>query len=282
MWYIVIFIIGLLFGSFWSVILHRLGEEITWKKLRSVLVGRSHCPHCKHTLAWYDLFPLFSRLVANGKCRYCGTKVSHRYPLLEIGSGLLFLGITYRRSLFGMSDIVLLIVFLFINWCLYLLMIHDIRTMYLHNAARWLLVAAALVVLFYGSDTFSLIAAAQRVFIFWVWFLAFYRLAKGYVRIRRKQHAEGIGQGDVMVAPFIGLILRKVYTMMVSAEMAWRLQIVQYFRYYVIIACIAALLLLFITPVTTEGEKRMIPFFPGMIAGVRIMMAAWPWLVSLV
>lgn len=84
--YIIIFIVGLLFGSFGSVILHRLGEEITRKKLRSVLVGRSHCPHCKHTLEWYDLFPLFSWLATGGKCRYCKKKVSHRYPLLEIGS----------------------------------------------------------------------------------------------------------------------------------------------------------------------------------------------------
>ena len=85
-----------------------------------------------------------------------------------------------------------------------------------------------------------------------------------------------------MVAPVIGLILWKVYSLMVSSEMASWLQIVQYFRYYVIIACVAALLLLFITPVTTEGEKRMIPFFPGMIAGVRIMMAVRPWLVNLI
>ncbi|MBP6910984.1 prepilin peptidase [Patescibacteria group bacterium] len=61
----------MLFGSFGSVILHRLGDNITRAKIRSVLVGRSHCPHCQHTLARHDLFPLVSRLFTRGKCRYC-------------------------------------------------------------------------------------------------------------------------------------------------------------------------------------------------------------------
>ena len=105
--YILVFIIGLLFGSFGSVILHRLGDNITWAKIRSVLIGRSYCPHCEHDLARYDLFPLASRLSTGGKCRYCKTKISHWYPLLEIGSGLVFLGIFYWWSLFGGGDVAL-------------------------------------------------------------------------------------------------------------------------------------------------------------------------------
>ena len=76
------------------------------------------------------------------------------------------------------------------NWCLYLLMVHDIKTMYLHPAVRWLLFAGAVVLFGYNNTPFDLIAAGQWMFIFGVGFLAFYRLAKGYVRIRWKQRAE--------------------------------------------------------------------------------------------
>lgn len=65
---------------------------------------------------------------------------------------------------------------------------------------------------------------------------------------------------------------------MVSSNAVARLDIVQYFWYYVIAACLAALLLLFITPITTEQGKRMIPFFPGMIVGVWVMMSVFLWI----
>lgn len=279
MYYIIVFIVGLLFGSFGSVILHRLGEEITWKKIRSALVGRSHCPHCQRTLARYDLFPLVSWLSTLGKCRYCHTTISKRYPLLELWSGLVFIGIYYRWSLYGGWDLTLLVIFLFLNWCFYLLMIHDIKTMYLHNAAWRLSVLWAIILLFHNADALSLISAAQWMFVFGVGFLAFYRLAKIYVHLRRKQNAEWIGQWDVMLAPIVGLVLWKVHMLMIGGT-ADRINIFQYFRYYVIAACVAALLLLMITPITKEEWKRLIPFFPGMIVGIWMMLLVLPLLVQ--
>ncbi len=281
MYYIVLFVVGLLFGSFGSVILHRLWEEVSWKKIRSVLVGRSYCPECKHTLARYDLFPLVSWLISTGRCRYCHKKVSKRYPLLELGNGLMFLWIFYWWTLFGGGDVILLVLFLFVNWTLYLLMIHDIKTMYLHPAVWWLLLAGSVWLFAYGHTIEQMLYAAQWLFVFGIGFFAFYRLAKLYVRLRRKQDAEGLGQGDIMVAPIVGVILRKVYTLMISATALSWLDIIQYFRYYVIVACLCALLLLFVTPITKEGEKRLIPFFPGMIVGIWVMMIGLPYLVAL-
>jgi prepilin signal peptidase PulO-like enzyme (type II secretory pathway) len=62
--------------------------------------GRSYCPHCKHTLSWQDLLPVFSFIMLKGKCRYCGKKISWQYPAVEIATGLLFL-LIFNFSAYG-------------------------------------------------------------------------------------------------------------------------------------------------------------------------------------
>ena len=88
--YSFLFILGLLFGSFSSVVIYRLrsGESGT-------LTGRSHCPKCGNTLQARHLVPIFSWLFQWGKCAFCKTKIPLVYPLLELTSGLLFLGVWY-------------------------------------------------------------------------------------------------------------------------------------------------------------------------------------------
>ncbi|MBW7954981.1 prepilin peptidase [Candidatus Gracilibacteria bacterium] len=88
--YTYIFIFGTLFGSFSSVIIDRLKN-----KKSGIISGRSECPKCHHKLAFYDLFPIFSFLSTFGKCRYCKTKISFLYPILELSTGLLFFLTSY-------------------------------------------------------------------------------------------------------------------------------------------------------------------------------------------
>lgn len=280
--YIGLFIVGLLFGSFGSVILPRLGTDLSRKKTKSVLRWRSECPHCHHTLIRKDLFPVLSWLFTGGKCRYCHTKISFRYLLLEIGNGLLFAAIGYRRMLYGGGDITLLFILLLAHWCLHLLLVYDIRTMYLHPVMRRLLVAACAVLIFYGNSIAEVLAAAQRLFVFLIGFLLFYRLAKLYVRRRFKENSEGIGQGDVMLAPLVGVIIRKSVSLMTPTMSFSRFTIIQSFRYYIIIACVSAFLLLICIPVIREWGKRIVPFFPGMIMAVRIVLIIWKWLTSFI
>ncbi len=82
---ILIFIMGTVFGSFFTLAVYRipLGIDITHK--------RSFCPKCNHRLEFIDLIPIFSYIFLKGKCRYCGEKVRIRYLLLEVLSGLVFL-----------------------------------------------------------------------------------------------------------------------------------------------------------------------------------------------
>ncbi len=78
------FIFGSIFGSFLNVVILRLPEE---KKL----TGRSYCPNCKHNLGFLDLFPILSFLFLLGQCRYCSHKISPRYFIIEVITGVLFL-----------------------------------------------------------------------------------------------------------------------------------------------------------------------------------------------
>jgi len=83
--YGLIFIIGALFGSFFTLAVYRipLGLDITHE--------HSFCPSCKAKLKFIDLIPIISYISTLGRCRYCKGKIRIRYLLLEILSGLVFL-----------------------------------------------------------------------------------------------------------------------------------------------------------------------------------------------
>ena len=74
---------GMVLGSFLNVCIYRLPLG------RSVITPRSHCPDCGHFIRWYDNVPLLSFLWLGGHCRFCKKKISFRYPLVEILTGLL-------------------------------------------------------------------------------------------------------------------------------------------------------------------------------------------------
>ena len=80
-----IFLFGLAFGSFLNVCIYRLPREL------SVVVPRSACPKCKQPIAFYDNLPVLSWLTLGGRCRHCKEKISPRYLMIELLTGLLFL-----------------------------------------------------------------------------------------------------------------------------------------------------------------------------------------------
>ena len=83
--YILIFCMGTVFGSFFTLAVYRipLGLDITHE--------RSFCPNCEHKLGFKDLIPIFSYISLKGKCRYCGKHIRIRYLFLEVLSGIVFL-----------------------------------------------------------------------------------------------------------------------------------------------------------------------------------------------
>jgi leader peptidase (prepilin peptidase)/N-methyltransferase len=80
-------LLGLLFGSFLNVVIHRIprGENIVFPA--------SHCPACNHSLHWYHNIPLFSWLFLRGKCAFCGAPISRQYPIVELATALLWLAL---------------------------------------------------------------------------------------------------------------------------------------------------------------------------------------------
>lgn len=79
-----LFALGLAVGSFLNVLLLRFPKGI------SVIFPASHCPKCSHKLAWRDNVPLVSYVILYGRCRFCKGAISIQYPLVELGTGVLF------------------------------------------------------------------------------------------------------------------------------------------------------------------------------------------------
>ena len=101
--YLLIFCIGTVFGSFFTLAIYRipLRQDITHT--------RSYCPNCQHKLAFWDMIPILSYVFLGGKCRYCKEKIRPRYLLLEVLSGVVFVlfAVSIKFSIFTMTPSVI-------------------------------------------------------------------------------------------------------------------------------------------------------------------------------
>lgn len=90
---IIVFIFGLLIGSFLNVCIYRIprGESIAYPP--------SHCTKCNNRIKPYDLVPVLSYMVLKGRCRYCKDKISLRYPIVELFTGIIFAAVYIRYDL---------------------------------------------------------------------------------------------------------------------------------------------------------------------------------------
>lgn len=104
------FVIGTLFGSFFSLATYRLPRH------QDIIATRSYCTSCKHRLEFFDLIPVLSYIIRGGRCKYCGEKISIRYFLLEVTNGLVFVifylifGYTFKLLLVGIVYAVIFVI----------------------------------------------------------------------------------------------------------------------------------------------------------------------------
>ena len=208
-----IFALGLCFGSFLNVCIYRLPRG------KSVVTPRSACPHCGDLIPLYHNVPVLSWLILRGKCRSCKAPISPRYLLIEVLTGLLFLGCyTHFGLTLGMLKCAVL------GYLLLGLIFTDAETKLLPDALT--LPGLALGILFSlvvpVNDLASrimpgMVSPAMRSEISWrMWSLSdsllgaavgasfLYGAAAIYLRARG---VEGMGFGDVKLMALIGAFL---------------------------------------------------------------------------
>jgi leader peptidase (prepilin peptidase)/N-methyltransferase len=201
--------LGLLVGSFLNVVILRLPTRLEWSWKRDsrevlgldevydppppgIVVERSHCPHCKHVLSWYENIPLFSWLALRGKCRYCKAPISAQYPLVELSTMLLFLACVSRFG-FGWQGFGAMVFTAFLMSMSGI----DLRTQLLPDALTlplmWLGLIAASDHLYLAAKP-ALIGAAVGYASLWsVWWL-----------FKQLTGKEGMGHGDFKLLAAIG------------------------------------------------------------------------------
>lgn len=83
--YLIIYVIGVTLGSFFTLATYRIPLK------QNIIYTRSYCPNCNNKLKFWDLIPILSYIFLGGKCRYCHKKIKPRYIIIEAASGLFYL-----------------------------------------------------------------------------------------------------------------------------------------------------------------------------------------------
>jgi leader peptidase (prepilin peptidase) / N-methyltransferase len=201
-------ILGLVVGSFLNVVIHRLPKmmerdwhaqcaELNRQTPKSVprynlLVPRSACPHCGHTISAAENIPILSYLFLRGKCKGCGAAISPRYPIVEAVSGLLSAYAAWHFG-FGLAGLAA-IVFI---WALIALTFIDLDTQLLPDDITLPLLWLGLLLNLNGAYTSlqnAVIGAVVGYLVLWSVYWAF-KFATG---------KEGMGFGDFKLLAAIG------------------------------------------------------------------------------
>ncbi len=228
---LILFLIGLALGSFLSVLIYRLHN-----KKSGILWGKSICPHCNKRLGAFELIPLFSYLLQGGRCRGCKRAIPWHYPVLELVTGLLFVGI-------ALAQLAPLPLYLFYGLVLVFIFFYDLLYMEIPDQAMLPSIAVALLATFH----FEIIPwqdalwGAGGLFLF---FLVQILVSKG----------RWLGGGDLRIGAFMGLIL------------GWQLTLVAVFASYLLGSIVSLVLL----ATGRVSRKSMIPFGPFLVLGTLV------------
>lgn len=201
--------LGLLVGSFLNVVILRLPKRLEWEWKRDardileqpdlydppppgIAIERSHCPHCKHQLAWFENIPLLSWVALRGRCRHCKAPISFQYPFVELLTMLLVSACVWRFG-FGWQGFGASVLSCF----LIALAGIDMRT-------QWLPDQLTLPLLWLG-----LIASVDNLFVSAKWAIA--GAVLGYVSLwsvwwvfKQLTGKEGMGHGDFKLLAALG------------------------------------------------------------------------------
>lgn len=227
------FAMGGMVGSFLNVCASRLPKRASlWRP-------GSACPACAHPIRWYDNVPVVSFLVLRGRCRDCKAPIAWRYPIVEVGTALLF-ALAYVRLGLGW-ELALALVFLS---ALMVITVIDLEHLLIPDRITLPVIAAG----FVGSVVLGRPA----------WLDSLLGIVVGggiicaiIVGSRLVMGEEGMGQGDITLAAMVG------------AFVGWRLLLLGLFLAVLVGAAVAAALL----AAGRKGRKDPIPFGPFLALG---------------
>lgn len=229
-----IFIFGLCIGSFLNVCIYRLP---TSKSISNP--SRSICPNCNNPIKFYDNIPILSYIWLKGKCRNCNTPISFRYPMVELMTGIVALGLLFK---FGLS-LEGLVYFVFFSSLLVITFIDldhriipDIIT--LPGIPIGLVASFALPTVSFKASIFGLLIGGGSL-----WLVAW-----AYSLIAKR---DGMGGGDIKLLAMIGTII------------GWQGVIFTVFASSVIGSCVGISIML----IKGKNMKYAIPFGPFLSIG---------------
>jgi leader peptidase (prepilin peptidase)/N-methyltransferase len=186
---IIIFILGLIIGSFLNVVIYRYNTGRT-------LSGRSGCLSCGKGLRWYELVPVLSFFLQRGRCRQCYSKISWQYPLVELTTGLLFVLIYTQLSA---TNWLLFALYAFVVSVLMVITVYDFRHQIIPDLFVFLFILTGLVAPFFSSG----LIFPKLVAIFWGGLLT----ALPLFLLWAVSRGRWLGFGDVKLALGMGIFL---------------------------------------------------------------------------
>lgn len=189
-WLFVVFILGSAIGSFLNVVIDRTtrGEKIT---------GRSYCDHCKATLATIDLIPIISFIALGAKCRYCKKPLSIQYPAVETLTAVLFTFSFYFLASSGNISLTTLLYFFLLISVMVVVAATDIKFYLIPTTFVYFASLLSLIYNYFNLESAVFVEHVIAAFVASLIFLLIVVATRG----------RGMGQGDVVLAFLMGMIL---------------------------------------------------------------------------
>lgn len=184
LFYIIIFLFGIVIGSFLNVCIYRIPKK------ENIVTTRSHCMSCGYVLKWYDLFPVFSYLLLGGRCRKCKAKISVQYPLVEVLNGVAYIVIVCVNGVNVES-----LLYCLLSSALLVLSIIDFRTYEIPFGINVFILALGLVRVATDYSNWSL------------YLIGFLSVSVALLILYYVSGGRAIGGGDVKLMAVCGLLL---------------------------------------------------------------------------
>ena len=235
--YVLMFIIGTIFGSFYNVVGYRIPKK------ESIVFPPSHCPKCNRKLKAQELIPLISFIIQKGKCKNCKQKIGLFYPIFELITGLLF---ALSLKVYGLTPN-LIIVLTFISM-LMIITVSDLEYMIIPDSVLIFFSVLLLIEIYLIKGANEILPAIINGLIS---FTIMFIIKKTGDLIFKK---ESMGGGDIKLMFLVGMILN--------------------YKNALLTIFIGSLIGLPISIITIKNNNHVLPFGPLLSTGGIIILLA--------